>query len=174
MIDDNGLLHEVKVHKGSETDAGTLMLWRVMAKMQFEFTNESDRDIKILGIDLRGLLSVHRTGIGDRYGHIKLVSLLGDSLVYLTLPDRESSIAQAIAELVERNTTEISVGTALHIVVQEIRQLVGRSIERHRKTAGRIVIAEKDIGKSLGAALARIPSLEKGIVAALHAGESDT
>ena len=52
LIDDNGLLHEVKVHKGSETDAGTLMLWRVMAKMQFEFTNESDRDIKILGIEV--------------------------------------------------------------------------------------------------------------------------
>ena len=47
-----GLMHEVVVYKGSDTNAGTLMLWRVMGKMQFEFTNDSDRDIRILGIEV--------------------------------------------------------------------------------------------------------------------------
>ena len=41
-----------------------------------EGLDRSRRIIKTLDIDLYGLLSVHRTGIGDRYGHIKLVSLL--------------------------------------------------------------------------------------------------
>ncbi|MBR2232794.1 MAG: hypothetical protein IKM85_02150 [Bacteroidales bacterium] len=42
----------IGVSNGAETDAGTLMLWRVIGKMQFEFTNESDRDIRILGIEV--------------------------------------------------------------------------------------------------------------------------
>ena len=42
----------IKVENGKEEDAGTIAVWRVMGKMQFEFTNESDRDIKILGIEV--------------------------------------------------------------------------------------------------------------------------
>ena len=45
-------LKSVNVTKGVTTNAGTLMLWRVIGKMQFEFTNESDRDVKILGIEV--------------------------------------------------------------------------------------------------------------------------
>lgn len=42
----------IGVSYGLTTNAGTLMLWRVIGKMQFEFTNESDRDIRILGIEV--------------------------------------------------------------------------------------------------------------------------
>ena len=41
----------VEVVNGAESEA-TITLWRVLAKMQFEFTNESDKDIKILGIEV--------------------------------------------------------------------------------------------------------------------------
>ena len=51
LTDDNSL-KRVEVSKGVTTNAGTLMLWRVMAKMQFEFTNESNTDIRILGIEV--------------------------------------------------------------------------------------------------------------------------
>jgi len=51
LTDEYGL-KRLEVTKGNTTNAGTLMLWRVMAKMQFEFTNESDRDVEILGIEV--------------------------------------------------------------------------------------------------------------------------
>ena len=51
LTDENGL-KKIEVYKGSTANAGTLMLWRVMAKMQFEFTNESEQDIQILGIEV--------------------------------------------------------------------------------------------------------------------------
>ena len=37
----------VTVYNGTETDAGTISVWRVMAKMQFYFTNESAEQIEI-------------------------------------------------------------------------------------------------------------------------------
>lgn len=51
LTNDNAL-KRVEVIKGVTTNAGTLRLWRVIGKMQFEFTNESDRDVKILGIEV--------------------------------------------------------------------------------------------------------------------------
>lgn len=45
-------MKEVPVANGTETDAGTISVWRVMAKMQFEFTNESNKDVRILGIEV--------------------------------------------------------------------------------------------------------------------------
>ena len=51
LTDEFGL-KQVQVSYGYTTPAGTLMLWRVMAKMQFEFTNESEEEIQILGIEV--------------------------------------------------------------------------------------------------------------------------
>ena len=48
----NNSLKSVNVTQGITTNAGTLMLWRVIGKMQFEFTNESNTDVKILGIEV--------------------------------------------------------------------------------------------------------------------------
>ena len=42
----------VTVSAGTETDAGTITVWRVMAKMQFYFTNEATEDIQIMGIEV--------------------------------------------------------------------------------------------------------------------------
>lgn len=42
----------VTVTTGTETDAGTISVWRVMAKMQFYFTNESASKIRIKGIEV--------------------------------------------------------------------------------------------------------------------------
>lgn len=54
LTDTNGL-KKITVKNAQETDAGTLTIWRVMAKMQFEFTNESDKDIKVIGIEVEPL-----------------------------------------------------------------------------------------------------------------------
>ena len=51
LTDEFGL-KQVQVSYGYTTPAGTLMLWRVMGKMQFEFTNESEQEIEILGIEV--------------------------------------------------------------------------------------------------------------------------
>jgi len=42
----------VTVSAGTETDAGTITVWRVMAKMQFYFTNEATEQIKVYGIEV--------------------------------------------------------------------------------------------------------------------------
>lgn len=42
----------VTVSAGTETDAGTITVWRVMAKMQFYFTNEATEDIQIMGVEV--------------------------------------------------------------------------------------------------------------------------
>lgn len=52
------------VTNGTETDAGVISVWRVMSKMQFEFTNESDKDIKILGIEVDPIYKVSGSSPG--------------------------------------------------------------------------------------------------------------
>ena len=42
----------VTVSAGTETDAGTITVWRVMAKMQFYFTNEASEQIQIMGVEV--------------------------------------------------------------------------------------------------------------------------
>ena len=55
----------IEVVNGTVTNAGTISLWRVIGKMQFEFTNESDRDVKILGIEVDPVnkVSTNKPGI---------------------------------------------------------------------------------------------------------------
>ena len=48
----DGSLKAVDVSAGSTADAGTITVWRVMAKMQFEFINESTEQIEILGVEV--------------------------------------------------------------------------------------------------------------------------
>ena len=40
------------VSSGQTTDAGTIVVWRVIGKMQFEFTNEASEDIEIMGVEV--------------------------------------------------------------------------------------------------------------------------
>lgn len=54
----------ITVTNGTETDAGVISVWRVMSKMQFEFTNESDKDIKILGIEVDPIYKVSSSSPG--------------------------------------------------------------------------------------------------------------
>ncbi len=42
----------VTVSAGTETDAGTITVWRVMAKMQFYFSNEASEQIQIMGVEV--------------------------------------------------------------------------------------------------------------------------
>lgn len=52
LTDNNGIKSVGVTASSTPTEAGTLTVWRVIAKMQFEFTNESDKDIRILGIEV--------------------------------------------------------------------------------------------------------------------------
>lgn len=57
-------MKRVIVNAGSETDAGTITVWRVMGKMQFYFTNESDRPIRIIGIEVEPINLASSDGPG--------------------------------------------------------------------------------------------------------------
>lgn len=65
--DDGNFVPQLKpigLSNGEEKDAGTITVWRVMSKMQFEFTNESDKDIKILGIEVDPIYKVSSSAPG--------------------------------------------------------------------------------------------------------------
>ena len=52
LVDDDGKPRTVTVTVNSTTDAGTITVWRVMAKLQFEFTNLSDHKIRVFGVEV--------------------------------------------------------------------------------------------------------------------------
>lgn len=52
LIDNNGIKSVGVTASSTPTEAGTLTVWRVISKMQFEFTNEATEQIKIYGIEV--------------------------------------------------------------------------------------------------------------------------
>lgn len=57
-------LKPVGVANGTEVNAGTITVWRVMGKMQFYFTNQSVEKIKIKGIEVEPLNLASSNGPG--------------------------------------------------------------------------------------------------------------
>ena len=51
-LTDGDDMKTVEVTAGSDTDAGTITVWRVMGKLQFYFTNEATEKIDIYGIEV--------------------------------------------------------------------------------------------------------------------------
>lgn len=83
-------MKEVSVENGVETDAGTISVWRVMAKMQFEFTNESNKDVRILGIEVDPINKVSTSNPGIYLfskDNLESTDNLAAGTEGLTLPD---------------------------------------------------------------------------------------
>ena len=68
-----------------------------------------------------------------------------------------------MTESEERRTLEIAISAVLHRVVEEVREVVGRTIEGDWEFTRRIVVAEEHIGKSRSSRLATIPCLHNSI-----------
>ena len=64
LMETNGTLKSVAVSNGTETDAGTITVWRVMGKLSFEFTNETSEQVQILGIEVEPINQASTTGPG--------------------------------------------------------------------------------------------------------------
>ena len=65
--DDGNFVSQLKpigVSNGVETDAGTIAVWRVVGKMQLEFTNEMDNSVQIKGIEVEPLNKASNTNSG--------------------------------------------------------------------------------------------------------------
>jgi len=58
------LASPVTVTGGIETPAGTITVWRMVSKLQFEFTNESTRKIQIKGIEIQPINQMSATDGG--------------------------------------------------------------------------------------------------------------
>lgn len=58
------LTSAVSVSSGTETDAGVISVWRVMGKMQFYFTNEAERPIRIIGVEVEPINLASSDGPG--------------------------------------------------------------------------------------------------------------
>ncbi len=52
LTKDDGTLKTVTVKTNETEDAGTIIVWRVMAKMQFELTNLSSNKLQVVGIEV--------------------------------------------------------------------------------------------------------------------------
>ena len=79
------LAGNVTVTPGDVTDAGTITVWRVMGKMQFEFANFTSSKIKIKGIEVE---PINQLSTGDDSGK---------GLVYLFSKDDLTSTANLAA-----------------------------------------------------------------------------
>ena len=79
------LANAVTVTPGDVTDAGTITVWRVMGKMQFEFANFTSSKIKIKGIEVE---PINQLSTGDDSGK---------GLVYLFSKDDLTSTANLAA-----------------------------------------------------------------------------
>jgi hypothetical protein len=58
LTDTDGTLKTVTVYNAKETDAGIISVWRVLAKMQFYFTNQSDTKIRIKSVEVEPLNNI--------------------------------------------------------------------------------------------------------------------
>lgn len=64
LVDENGTPKQVTVASRQETDAGIITLWRAMGKLSFEFTNETNEEVKILGIEVEPINQASASGPG--------------------------------------------------------------------------------------------------------------
>lgn len=58
------VMQTVTVTNGTEANAGTITVWRMMGKMLFDFTNETSGNIKIKGIEVEPINQASSTGPG--------------------------------------------------------------------------------------------------------------
>ena len=90
----------VTVISGNETDAGTITVWRVMAKLEFAFTNSTLQPVMINGIEVEPINQATATGSG----------------IYLFSKDNLSSENNLLPQYVSRdvNVQNATVTWALH------------------------------------------------------------
>ena len=80
----------VNVTSGVTTDAGTLVFWRMMAKLEFQFSNPTSTPIKVVGIEVEpvNLGSTKATATGTYlYSKQDLTSTANDAATEDILPD---------------------------------------------------------------------------------------
>lgn len=126
-----------------------------------------DRTIHIihaLDINLRyfGTLSLARILQGE---HQLVISSLAATLLALHLHQGrlavlESGITQTVTEWEQRLTLEITIGTILHRIIEEIWKIVHTLIEGNRKLARWIHLAKENLSYSLTTPFTRIPCLK--------------
>jgi hypothetical protein len=58
------LANPVTVTSGNETDAGVITVWRMVGKMQFEFTNETAGKIRIKRVEVEPVQQASDNGVG--------------------------------------------------------------------------------------------------------------
>ena len=122
------------------------------------------------GIELDDLVAVAPAGVGHVKRHGQRSAGRGP---HVEVGVVELRVAQAVAERVERLAPEIPVGAAGHRVVLEVGQVGRGAIEGHGQPAGRVVVAEQDIGDGGAARLAGIPRLQDGARMSVRPGQSD-
>lgn len=102
----------VVVTSGTDTDAGIITVWRVMAKMQFEFTNETSQQVKILGIEVDPINQASATNGG----------------IYLFSKDNLTSITNLATPNLSEATNDVTATWPLHETMQTQATLSSASL----------------------------------------------
>ena len=106
------LASAVSVTSGTDTDAGIITVWRVMAKMQFEFTNETSQQVKILGIEVDPINQASATNGG----------------IYLFSKDNLTSITNLATPNLSEATNDVTATWPLHETMQTQATLSSASL----------------------------------------------
>lgn len=112
LTNTDGTIKEVTVTNGSQVDAGTLTVWRVMAKMQFEFTNETNQQVKILGIEVDPINQASATNGG----------------IYLFSKDNLTSITNLATPNLSEAANDVTATWPLHETMQTQATLSSASL----------------------------------------------
>lgn len=104
------LANAVTVTPGDVTDAGTITVWRVMGKMQFEFANFTSSQMKIIGIEVE---PINQISTGDDSGK---------GLVYLFSKDDLTSTANLAARtgVTIPESARTNVGTVRYVPTEPL------------------------------------------------------
>ena len=102
----------VTVTANQETDAGIITVWRVIGKLQFEFTNETSQPVKILGIEVEPINQASATNGG----------------IYLFSQDNLTSIANLATPNLSEAANDVTATWPLHETMQTQATLSSASL----------------------------------------------
>src|SRR6266516_5760560 len=114
-------------------------------------------------VKLHYFITGNFSGVRDSDRSVQRVSRIDRQIRQSEIAVAKGRITQAISELPKRIAVEVTVGTAFHRIVLEMRQLVNILVESDRKASCRIVLAAQGLSDCAPAFLARIPGFENGI-----------
>src|SRR6185312_10700515 len=125
-----------------------------------ECADRCARNIRKFQIELHNFITSKLARVCDHYGCIERVASIDWRLRQTEIAVIKCRVAEAISKRPERLAVKVTISSAFHRVVLEVRQLVHIFVESDWQTSRRIVFAAQSFGDGRSAFFAGIPSFE--------------